>query len=68
MIALTLNQKDLLTKDAHPLLLVPYMDKSGIDFCQDPIMPRIDLSRNAHIKALGLLFIIQALIRNVGTG
>ncbi len=68
MITLTLNQKDLLTKDANHLLLVPYMDKSGIDFCQDHVLTWIDLSRKAHINAPWILITIQALSRIFGTG
>jgi hypothetical protein len=46
-------------KDAIPLIVVPYMGKSGIDFCLDNGLSWVDLSGNAHIKAPGLLIHIE---------
>jgi len=51
--------KDSFKKDAIPLIVVPYMGKSGIDFCQDHDLSWIDLSGNAHIKAPKLLIHIE---------
>jgi len=61
--------KDSLQKDAIPLIVVPYMGKSGIDFCQDHDLSWIDLSGNAHIKAPGLLIHVEGRpnrFKNVG--
>jgi hypothetical protein len=51
----TFSQK----RDAIPLIVVPYMGKSGINFCQDHDLSWIDLSGNAHIKAKGLLIHVE---------
>ena len=41
------------------MIVVPYMGKSGMDFCQDHDLSWIDLSGNAHIKAPRLLIHIE---------
>lgn len=46
-------------KDAIPLIVVPYMGKSGRSFCRDHELSWIDLSGNAHIKAPGLLIHVE---------
>ncbi len=51
--------KDSFKKDAIPLIVVPYMGKSGMDFYQDHDLSWIDLSGNAHIKAPGLLIHVK---------
>ena len=51
----TFSQK----RNAIPLIVVPYMGKSGINFCQDHGLSWIDLSGNAHIKAQGLLIHVE---------
>ena len=61
--------KNSIQEDAIPLIVVPYMGKSGADFCQDHEMSWIDLSGNAHIKARGLLIRIEGRpnrFKNVG--
>jgi hypothetical protein len=61
--------KDFFQKDAIPLIVVPYMGKSGIDFCQDHDLSWIDLSGNAHIKAPGLFIHVEGRpnrFKNVG--
>jgi hypothetical protein len=61
--------KDSFKKDAIPLIVVPYMGKSGMDFCQDHDLSWIDLSGNAHIKAPRLLIHIEGRrnrFKNVG--
>ena len=47
--------------DKHDILLivVPYMGKSGMDFCKEHDLSWIDLSGNAHIKAPSLLIHIE---------
>ncbi len=51
--------KDSFEKDAIPLIVVPYMGKSGMDFCQEHDLSWIDLSGNAHIKAPRLLIHVE---------
>ena len=51
--------KDSFRKDAIPLIVVPYMGKSGMEFCQYHNLFWIDLSGNAHIKAPGLLVHVE---------
>jgi len=46
-------------KDIIPLIVVPYMGRSGMDFCKDHNLSWIDLSGNAHIKAPGLLIHVE---------
>ena len=46
-------------KDAIPLIVVPYMGRSGMDLCNEHGLSWIDLSGNAHIKAPGLLIHIE---------
>ena len=46
-------------KDAIPLIVVPYMGTSGIDFCRNHELSWIDLSGNVHIKAPGLLIHVE---------
>ncbi len=61
--------KDSFKKDAVPLIVVPYMGESGMDFCQDHDLSWIDLSGNAHIKAPGLLLRVEGRpnrFKNVG--
>ena len=41
--------KDSFKKEAIPLIVVPYMGKSGMDFCQEHDLSCVDLSGNAHI-------------------
>ena len=41
------------------MIVLPYMGKSGMDFCQDHDLSWIDLSGNAHIKAPRLLIHIE---------
>ena len=42
-----------------PLIVVPYMGRSGMDLCKEHGVSWIDLSGNAHIKASGLLIHIE---------
>jgi hypothetical protein len=51
--------KDSFKKNTIPLIVVPYMGKSGMDFCQDHDLSWIDLSGNAHIKAPRLLIHVE---------
>jgi hypothetical protein len=51
--------KDLYKKGSIPLIVVPYMGKSGTDFCQDHDLSWVDLSGNAHIKAPRLLIHVE---------
>jgi len=51
--------KDSFKKGAIPLVVVPYMGKSGMDFCQDHDLSWIDLSGNAPIKAPRLLIHVE---------
>jgi len=63
------DNKDSFGKNAIPLIVVPYMGKSGVDFCQDHDLSWIDLSGNAHIKAPGLLIHVEGRpnrFKNVG--
>ena len=46
-------------KGTIPLIVVPYMGKSGMDFCQEHDLSWIDLSGNAHIKAPKLLIHVE---------
>lgn len=46
-------------KGSIPLIVVPYMGKSGMDFCQDHDLSWVDLSGNAHIKAPRLLIHVE---------
>ena len=46
-------------KDDIPLIVVPYMGRSGMDLCKEHGLPWIDLSGNAHIKAPGFLIHIE---------
>ena len=46
-------------KSAIPLIVVPYMGKSGMDFCQEHDLSWVDLSGNAHIKAPRLLIHVE---------
>ena len=41
------------------MIVVPYMGKSGMDFCQEHDLSWIDLSGNAHIKAPRLLIHVE---------
>lgn len=54
-----LEIKDSFEKDAIPLIVVPYMGKSGMDFCRKHNLPWIDLSGNAHIKTPRLLIHVE---------
>ncbi len=49
------ESKGAFGNDAIPLIVVPYMGKSGVDFCRAHDLSWIDLSGNAYIKAPGLL-------------
>ncbi len=51
--------KKALKKYAIPLIVVPYMGKSGIDFCRDHNLSWIDLSGNVYMKAPGLLLHVE---------
>jgi hypothetical protein len=51
--------KDSFKKEAIPLIVVPYMGKSGMDFCQEHDLSWVDLSGNAHIKAPRLLIHVE---------
>jgi hypothetical protein len=51
--------KDSLDKDNIPLIVVPYMGRSGMGFCQEHNLSWIDLSGNAHIKAPRLLIHVE---------
>ncbi len=46
-------------KDDIPLIVVPYMGRSGMDLCKEHGLSWIDLSGNAHIKAPRLLIHIE---------
>lgn len=46
-------------KDDIPLVVVPYMGRSGMDLCKEHGLSWIDLSGNAHIKAPGLFIHID---------
>ncbi|MDY6792944.1 MAG: type IV toxin-antitoxin system AbiEi family antitoxin [Thermodesulfobacteriota bacterium] len=46
-------------KNDIPLIVVPYMVRSGMDLCKEHGVSWIDLSGNAHIKAPGLLIHIE---------
>lgn len=51
--------KNSFKKDDIPLIVVPYMGKSGMDFCKDHNLSWMDLSGNAHIKAPKLLIHVE---------
>jgi len=51
--------KDSFKKDGIPLIVVPYMGKTGMDFCKDHDLSWIDLSGNAHIKASKFLIHVE---------
>jgi hypothetical protein len=51
--------KDSFKKNDIPLIVVPYMGKSGMEFCQDHDLSWMDLSGNAHIKAPSLLIHVE---------
>ena len=53
------NFKNSFPKDAIPLIAVPFMGPSGINFCRDHGLSWIDLSGNAHIKSPGILLHIE---------
>ena len=53
------EMKDSFKKEAIPLIVVPYMGKSGMDFCQEHDLSWVDLSGNAHIKAPRLLIHVE---------
>lgn len=42
-----------------PLIVVPYMGKTGMDFCKEHDLSWMDLSGNAHIKAPMLLIHVE---------
>ncbi len=46
-------------KDDIPLIVVPYMGRSGMDLCKEHGLSWLDLSGNAHIRASGLLIHIE---------
>jgi len=46
-------------KDVIPLLVVPYMGETGRRLCEEHELAWLDLSGNAHIKAPGLLIIVE---------
>lgn len=50
---------DSFDQDSIPLIVVPYMGKSGQDFCREHGLSWLDLSGNAHIKAPRLLIHIE---------
>jgi len=56
---LIMEIKDSFKKGAIPLIVVPYMGKSGMDFCQNHNLSWMDLSGNAHIKAQRLLIHVE---------
>lgn len=61
--------KGFFQKEAVPLIVVPYMGKSGSGFCRDHELSWIDLSGNAHIKAPKLLIHVEGRpnrFKNVG--
>ena len=61
--------KDSFQKEVVPLIVVPYMGKSGSGFCRDHELSWIDLSGNAHIKVPGLLIHVEGRpnrFKNVG--
>ena len=53
--------KNSFDKGSIPLIVVPYMGKSGMDFCKEHGLSWIDLSGNAYIKAPRLLVHIEGL-------
>jgi predicted transcriptional regulator len=53
------NFTSFLSIEAFPLLIVPYMGKSGVEFCEEHKLHWIDLSGNAHIKTPGLLVHVE---------
>jgi len=60
---------DSFPKDAIPLIVVPFMGKSGEEFCEEHKLSWIDLSGNAHIKSPGFLIHIEGRpnrFKNVG--
>jgi hypothetical protein len=46
-------------EDDIPLIVVPYMGRSGMDLCKEHGLSWLDLSGNAYIKASGLLIHIE---------
>jgi len=46
-------------KDDIPLIVVPYMGRSGMALCKEHGLSWIDLSGNAHVNAPGLLIHIE---------
>jgi len=46
-------------KDVIPLIVVPYMPKSGRDMCKENEVSWVDLSGNANIQAKGLVIRIE---------
>lgn len=46
-------------KDDIPLIVVPYMGRSGMEFCKEHNLSWIDLSGNAHIKTPRLLIHVE---------
>ncbi len=64
-----IDNKSVIGNDAIPLIAVPYMGKSGIDFCRRSHLSWIDFSGNAHIKAPGLFIHVEGRpnrFKNVG--
>ena len=53
------ESKNSFDDDDIPLIVVPYMGRSGMDFCKEHSLSWIDLSGNAHIKAPRLLIHIE---------
>lgn len=51
--------RNYLDKEDIPLIVVPYMGRSGTDLCKEYGLSWIDLSGNAHVKAPGLLIHIE---------
>ena len=51
--------KESFKKDAIPLIVVPYMGKSGMEFCRNNNLSWLDLSGNAQIKAPRLLIHVE---------
>ena len=51
--------KDSFKKDDIPLIVVPYMGKSGMALCKDHDLSWMDLSGNAHIKAPKILIHVE---------
>lgn len=54
-----MKARNIFDKDDIPLIVVPYMGRSGMDLCKEHGLSWIDLSGNAHIKAPGLLIHIE---------